>query len=76
MGRYVTVSIKIPREVKEKLESRGIRISDILRRAIEEEVRRIELEEVEARLAGLKDLLQGFTTEFVVRSIREDRGAL
>ncbi|HWQ16819.1 MAG TPA: hypothetical protein VNL13_03190 [Sulfolobales archaeon] len=76
MGRYVTVSIKIPREVKEKLESRGIRVSDILRRAIEEEVRRIELEEVEARLAELKDLLQGFTTEFVVRSIREDRGAL
>ena len=73
MGRYVTVSIKVRREVKERLESCGVKVSDVLRRAIEEELRRVELSEVEGRVRGLKDVLTKFNTEFVVRSIREFR---
>ena len=73
MSRYVTVSIKIRREVKEKLEGRGVKISEVLKRAIEEELRRIELSEIESKISELRDLLSEFNTEFIVRSIRESR---
>lgn len=71
VGRYVTVSIKVRREVKERLESCGVKVSDVLRRAIEEELRRVELSEIEGKIKELKDLLSEFNTEFIVRSVRE-----
>lgn len=73
MGRYVTVSVKIPVEVKEKLEKFGIKPSKILKRAIYEELRRIEIETIERQLEDLKDVLNRFSKEFIVKSIREDR---
>ena len=36
MGRYVTASTKIRRELKEEAERLGINISEVLRKALEE----------------------------------------
>jgi len=73
MGRYITVSVKVPIEVKEKLEKLGIKPSKILKRAIDEELRRREIEEIEDKLKELKNVLNRFSREFIVESIREDR---
>jgi len=73
MGRYVTISVKVPIEVKEKLEKFGIKPSKILKKAIEEELRRKEIEELEGKLKELKNVLNKFSIEFIVKSIREDR---
>ena len=73
MGRYVTVSVKVPIEVKEKLEKLGIKPSKLLKRAIDEELRRREIEEIEDELRELKSVLNRFSREFIVESIREDR---
>ena len=73
MRKYVTISVKVPIEVKEKLEKYGIKPSELLKRAIYEELRRREAEELEREVSELKDLLNKFSGEFVVRSIREDR---
>ena len=73
MGRYVTVSVKVPIEVKEKLEKLGIKPSKLLKRAIDEELRRREIEEIEDKLKELKNVLNRFSREFIVESIREDR---
>ncbi|MBS7288198.1 MAG: hypothetical protein KIH01_05515 [Candidatus Freyarchaeota archaeon] len=73
MGKYVTVSVKVPLEVKRKLEELGIKPSEVLRRAIDEELRRRELEEIERELSGLDAILNKFSKDFVVKSIREDR---
>ncbi|MHA1589186.1 MAG: hypothetical protein ACTSVA_01095 [Candidatus Njordarchaeales archaeon] len=73
MGRYVTVSVKIPVEVKEKLEKLGIKPSDLLKRAIYEEIKRREIKEIEKELEELADVLEKFSENFVVKSIREDR---
>ena len=73
MRKYVTISVKVPIEVKEKLEKYGIKPSELLKRAIYEELRRREAEELEREISELKDLLNKFSGEFVVRSIREDR---
>jgi len=73
MGRYVTISVKVPIEVKEKLEKFGIKPSKILKRAIDEELRKKEIEEIEGKLKELKNVLNKFSIEFIVKSIREDR---
>jgi predicted DNA-binding protein len=73
MGRYITVSIKLPLEVKERLERLGLKPSELLRRAIERELRRAEVEEVKREVEEMQDLFRRFSREFVVESIREDR---
>lgn len=73
MGRYVTVSVKIPREIKERLDRLGVKTSDLLRRAIMEELRRREVEEVKKEIEELRDVLERISSKFVVESIREDR---
>lgn len=73
MGKYVTVSVKVPLEVKRRLEELGIKPSEVFRRAIEEELRRRELEEIEKELSELESVLSKFSRDFVVKSIREDR---
>ncbi len=73
MGRYITISTKVRRELKEEAERLGIRISEVLRQALEEEVRRRKLEELEKRLERMKDALERIDVDRIVRSIREDR---
>ncbi len=41
---YVTVSTKVRRELLEKARRYGVNVSEVLRRALEEEVRRREVE--------------------------------
>jgi post-segregation antitoxin (ccd killing protein) len=73
MGSYVTVSVKVRREVVERARMLGIDVSGLLRRVLEEEVERRELERLKQRLEGLKDVLEAIDVERVVRHIREDR---
>ncbi|MEM2340105.1 MAG: hypothetical protein QXW19_05380 [Candidatus Bathyarchaeia archaeon] len=73
MGRYTTISVKIPVEVKEALEKFGIKPSKLLKEAIKKELRRREIEEIEDEIEGLRGVLSKFSREFVVKSIREDR---
>lgn len=61
MGKYVTMSVKIPLEVKRRLEALGINPSEVLRKAIDEELRRKELEEVERELGKLDAILSRFS---------------
>jgi len=74
MGRYVTISTKVRRELKERAERLGIRISEVLRRALEEEVRRRELDELCRRLDEMAKILDKIDIHRIVNSIREDRG--
>ncbi|MEM2107237.1 MAG: hypothetical protein QXV46_05440 [Candidatus Bathyarchaeia archaeon] len=73
MGKYATVSVKLPHELKEKIEKLGVKPSKLLRKAIEEELRRREVEAIKDDLMKLKPALDKITIERVVGSIREDR---
>ena len=50
-----------------------VRISEVLRRALEEEVRRRKLEELEEKLGEVGEALDRIDIDRVVKSIREDR---
>jgi len=73
MGDYITVSTKVRRELKEEAERLGVKISEVLRRALEEEVRRRKLEELEEKLSEVGEALDKIDIDRVVKSIREDR---
>jgi len=67
------VSARIPKELKEKAKVYGIDISEVLRRALEKEIRKRELKEIDELLNKLRRELHGITTEEIVRVIRESR---
>lgn len=69
----MTVSTKIPNELKDKMKRLGIKTSEVLRRAIEQEVRKKEVERVKEAIEELKPVLNKVPMEEIVRSIRQDR---
>ena len=70
---YVTVSAKIPRRLKELLDKYGIKPSSIIRRALEEEVKKRMLGEIERKARELSRRLSQISDEEIARIIREDR---
>ena len=73
MADCVTVSTKIPKPLKEKMIKLKIKPSKLLRKAIEDEVKRREMEELKGQIAKLKPILDKVSIEDIVKSIREDR---
>ncbi len=69
----VTVSAKIPKELKELMDKYGIRPGPVIRRALEEEVKRKILEEVEKEARELSKSLRQISDEEIAKLIREDR---
>ncbi|MCP8316708.1 MAG: type II toxin-antitoxin system CcdA family antitoxin [archaeon] len=73
MGNYVTISVKVSPELKEKIKKLGIKPSKLMRKAIEEEVRRREVERIKEEIETMKPILSKISIEEVVKSIKEDR---
>jgi Mg/Co/Ni transporter MgtE len=71
--RYVTISVKIPRELKELMDKYGIKPSTVIRRALEEEVKKKILEEAENKAKELINKVSHISDEEIARIIREDR---
>ncbi|RLI88852.1 MAG: CopG family transcriptional regulator [Archaeoglobales archaeon] len=70
---YVTVSVKIPRELKEKLERAGISPGKVMKKALIDAGRIVDLKELEKNVEEIKDILGKIPVERIVKSIREDR---
>jgi len=73
MGKYITVSVKIPLELKEKLDKLSVKPSKLLRKAIEQELKKREAEIIKEEIEGLKPVLSKISMKDVLKSIREDR---
>jgi len=70
---YKMVSAKIPREHKKKIKEYGINVSKVIRKAIEEEIRKIETLKIKKKIEENKKLIKKVKLEDVVALIREDR---
>ena len=73
MGKLITVSAKVPEELKRRMDELGIKPSKVIREAIEREVRRREVEKLKKMLEDAEAVLARLSIEKVVESIREDR---
>ncbi len=72
--RSTTISAKISTDLKEKIVKYRIKVSEVVRRAIQEEVNRIEDEALRERLREVSLRLKGrLTIEEVVSAVRATR---
>ncbi|MGB9729923.1 MAG: type II toxin-antitoxin system CcdA family antitoxin [Thermoprotei archaeon] len=70
---FVTVSAKVRRELWEKLRGYGVNISEVIRRALEEEIKKREEKEAKKLLNEASKLLRKLSEEEIVKSVRESR---
>jgi post-segregation antitoxin (ccd killing protein) len=71
---YSTVTAKIPRELKQKLKERGINISEVIRRALEQEIAAREERELREMLDEIRaNVGERLSEEDVVRAVRASR---
>ena len=70
---WVTVSAKIRRDLYEKLKRYGIPVSEVIRRALEEEIRRREEHEVREALKRVQEILMKIPPEEIVSAVRSSR---
>ena len=70
-AEQVTVSAKIPKKLKDELERKGIRMSEAIRRGLENELRDAKLRELESAIKEID--LTRVSHEQIVRDIRETR---
>lgn len=70
---WVTVSAKIRKELYEKLKRYGVPISEVIRKALEEEVRRREEKEVREALKRAQEILMKISPEEIVTAVRSSR---
>jgi len=70
---YVTISAKISKELYEKIKKYDIPISKVVRRALEEEVRAAEEEEIKKVFERIGRILERIPSEEITNLIRENR---
>jgi len=75
MSKYITISAKVRRDLVEEARRLDINISELIRRAIEEEVRKRKLILLEKRLRKKQDILKKIDVNEIINLIREDREA-
>ncbi len=73
MAKYDTVSAKIPPEMSRKIKAYKINVSETIRKALDDEIRRRKAAEIEAGLEEMSDALDKISIDEVVQMIREDR---
>jgi len=70
-SKQVTVSAKIPKELKEELERKGVKMSEAIRKGLERELKEAKTRELESMLRGID--FSKVSEEQIVRDIRETR---
>ncbi|AAL64415.1 MULTISPECIES: type II toxin-antitoxin system CcdA family antitoxin [Pyrobaculum] len=71
----VIISVRVRRELKEKAKRLGIDIRRVVERALEEEIKRREEEELAKSLEELRRALSGISEREWVEAVREARNA-
>jgi len=70
------ITIRVAREIKEKLERYNINISETVRELLDKYLSELELRDLSERLESLKDRLSGkIDPKLVAKLVREDRAA-
>ena len=73
LSRLVTFSVKIPRELREKMEEIDINWAEYVRNAIKIKVREIERKRASRELDNIRKKTKTVKTDELLSWIREDR---
>ena len=75
MGKQVTVTAKIPAELKDRLNKLRVNVSGLIRETLEVEVSRLERERLRRLAEEAGEILRKIPAEELVESIRLGREA-
>jgi len=75
MSRQVTVTAKIPADLKERLTRLEANVSGLIREALEREVKRLERERLQKLAEEAGEILQKIPADELVEAVREGREA-
>jgi len=68
------ISAKVPKDLKKRAKQYGLKIGVLVRKALEEEVRRIEEESLSQNLDELSGMLRGhLSKDDIVKAVRSSR---
>ena len=70
---YATISAKIPKDIKHKIDDYGIKPSEIIRKSIYDEIKKIEIMQLKEETESMSSIVKKIKSKSVVKSIREDR---
>ncbi|BBD73394.1 hypothetical protein HS1genome_1783 [Sulfodiicoccus acidiphilus] len=73
MGKSVVISVRIPEELKRELRKYGIDETEVIRRALIDEVKKAKAKDLEKETDRVEDVLGKIPVDEVVKGIREDR---
>ncbi|BCS92399.1 hypothetical protein L3N51_02122 [Metallosphaera sp. J1] len=73
MSRTVTLSVRIPEELKRELEKYGINEAEVIRKALMLEVKKARARELNSELNRIDHILRKLSAKEGTESIREDR---
>ncbi|MCS7120010.1 MAG: type II toxin-antitoxin system CcdA family antitoxin [Nitrososphaerota archaeon] len=67
------ISVRVPRELKKELKKHEVNISEVVRRALEEEVRRRKMKRLQEAAAKLGEFFAGIPDEEIIKSVKMAR---
>jgi len=73
MGEQATVCAKVPAELKEKLVSLGVNVSELIRQHLQAEVDRLERERLKKTAHEVSAILKKIPPDEFIESIRTTR---
>ena len=73
MGEQATVCAKVPAELKEKLASLGVNVSELIRQHLQAEVDRLEREHLKKSAREVSVILKKIPADEFIDSIRATR---
>ncbi len=68
-----SITVRIPDELKKELQETGINISEVTRKALEAEVKKIQEQRAQEAAKKLSKLLREVPDEEIIKTIRETR---
>jgi hypothetical protein len=72
-SKYITLSVKVRREVKEKLEQAGIKPGEVMRKALSDALDDAAKRELINEWTDVRGIFEKIPEERIRTSIREDR---
>ncbi|MEM2902295.1 MAG: hypothetical protein QXO32_06155 [Candidatus Bathyarchaeia archaeon] len=67
------IVVRVPKELKKSLSEHGVEVSRVVRKALEEEVKKRKLEELKGIAGDLGDFFSRMPDEEIVKTIKELR---
>ncbi len=73
MTKQVTITARIPEELKKRLTELGVNLSSLVRQSLEKELKRLEMQRLQERAEDAAHILERIPADEIIEAIRAGR---